>query len=89
LYEEELKGKLIQEDPQSAVADLLREVCDLFQTERYTIVLPRNSLRNHKLEEEGKQLAATLIADHRGSWELKERKKQKGIRRRREPEPPR
>ncbi len=75
LYETRLNDMLEDEDPQTAVAELFLEVRTLFQSERYNVVLPRET---DKMKTEAAQWADNLIALNRPFWQLRD-KKQKGF----------
>lgn len=68
LYETRLTDMLMDDDPQTAVADLFVEVTTLFQSERYNVVLPRET---DKHKETAKLWAGDLIARHQPFWQLK------------------
>lgn len=83
LCETRLNDMLMEDDPQTAVAELFVEVSTLFQTERYHVVLPKEA---DKFKDEARRRADDLIARNRGYWQLKVIK-QRGLTRRSTPPP--
>jgi hypothetical protein len=68
LYETRLTDMLMEEDPQTVVADLFVEVTKLFQSERYNVVLP---VETGPMRQDAKKWADELVARHREFWQLK------------------
>src|SRR4030095_17037002 len=78
LYETRLTDMLILDDPQTEFAGLFVEVSTLFQSERYNVVLPRETT---KMKDDATKLADDLIARYQPFWSLKVRKVKGATRR--------